>query len=73
MERSNEPELTGRKGGGLIGTSLEEAQPHPFLQTTGGAWPLGPFGPRAEVVSLEWKCRGKGGHLVVTQLCFSGC
>lgn len=32
MEQSNEAELTGRQGGGLIGTDLVLAQPHSLLQ-----------------------------------------
>lgn len=38
MEQSNKAELTGRKGGGLIGTGLVLAQPRSLPQA--GGWRL---------------------------------
>lgn len=52
MEQSNEAELTGRKGGGLIGTGPDLAPPHSLLQAD---WEGGPtFGQWIEVMRCQF-------------------
>lgn len=52
MEQSNEAELTGRKGGGLIGTGPDLVSPHSLLQADREGGPT--FGQCIEVKQCQF-------------------